>query len=89
MTVQDVMEVASHAVLAILYMIGPPLLAAMAVGLFVAILQAATQIQETSLTFVPKIAAIGLTLIFTGRWSLGHMMGFVREIMQHFERLGP
>ncbi len=85
MTVESVLEISSQALMTILYVIGPPLGAAMAVGLFIAIMQAATQIQETSLTFVPKISVIGLTLLFTARWSIGHLTAFVREIMQRIE----
>ena len=72
----------------ILFIIGPPLAASMAVGLFVAIMQAATQIQETSLTFVPKMAAAGVTLLFTARWSINHLMSFMNAMMGHFEVMG-
>ncbi len=85
MTLESVIQICSQGLLTVLYIIGPPLAVAMSVGLTVAIIQAATQIQETSLTFVPKIASVGITLLFTARWSINHMMAFVREIMQRIE----
>ncbi len=88
MTIETVVEVATMSLLTVIYVIGPPLAVAMAVGLFLAIMQAATQIQETTLTFVPKIAAIGITLIFTGRWGLNHLTSFVHELMIKFEQVG-
>lgn len=88
MTIETILEISTQALLVVLYVVGPPLGAAMAVGIFLAILQAATQIQETSLTFVPKIAAIGITLLFTGPWGINHLTAFVREIMVIFEGVG-
>ena len=88
MTTEVVLEIFSQGLLTILYVVGPPLGAAMAVGLVVAVLQAATQIQEASLTFVPKLVAIGVTLLFTGKWSLAHLTAYVREVMHTIEKVG-
>lgn len=88
MTIETVLQISSQALMTILFVIGPPLAAAMAVGLLVAVLQAATQIQETSLTFVPKMAAAGVALLFTARWSINHLMSFMDAMMDHFEVLG-
>lgn len=84
MNIEAIMQISSQALLTVIYVVGPPLGAAMAVGLLIAVIQSATQIQETSLTFVPKIAAVAITLIFTTRWSIGHLMAFFRELMQRF-----
>ncbi|MCL2033882.1 MAG: flagellar biosynthesis protein FliQ [Oscillospiraceae bacterium] len=48
----------------------PPLLVSLAVGLIISILQAATQVSEQTLTFVPKLLAIGITLVLLGPWML-------------------
>ncbi len=88
MTIEMVLEIAGQALMTILIVIGPPLAAAMAVGLLVAVMQAATQIQENSLTFVPKMAAAGVTLLFTARWSINHLITFMNTMMSHFEGLG-
>ncbi|MCP4679341.1 MAG: flagellar biosynthesis protein FliQ [Deltaproteobacteria bacterium] len=89
MTIETVIQVIEQGIMTVLYIVGPPLATAMAVGLFVAILQAATQIQETSLTFVPKVAAVGLTLVLTARWNINHLTAFVRELMQRMEGMSP
>jgi flagellar biosynthetic protein FliQ len=88
MTVEIVLELSLKALLTILYVVGPPLAAAMAVGLIISVLQAATQIQETSLTFVPKIAAMGVTLLLSGRWGIGHLTVFLREVMDRMATMG-
>jgi flagellar biosynthetic protein FliQ len=85
MTIETVIAISEQALLTILFIVGPPLAAAMAVGLFVAVMQAATQIQETSLTFVPKLTAASLALLLTARWNINHLISFMHEIMSHFE----
>jgi flagellar biosynthesis protein FliQ len=57
----------------------PVLCAGMAVGILVAIFQAATQLQETSLSFVPKLLAIGATLLATGPWALDKLIGMTQS----------
>ncbi len=89
MTAEAIGEIVAKGMLTVLYIVGPPLAAAMAVGLLVAVIQAATQIQETSLTFVPKIAAIGLTTLATGSWSISHLVGFVHEVMEKVSQVAP
>ncbi len=58
----------------------PVLLVAMVVGLVVSILQATTSIQEQTLTFVPKIAAIMLVLAVLGGWMFGSLAQYTREL---------
>ena len=88
MTPELVTEICIKGLLTVIYVIGPPLGAAMAVGLFVAVMQAATQIQESSLTFVPKLAAVFITLLFVGEWSVGKLVAFFSEVMVKFAALG-
>lgn len=87
MTIEEVLGLSMQAIMVVVYVIGPPLVVGMAAGVILAILQAATQIQETSLTFVPKLAAIAVTLIFTGRWAINHLIAYFHEVMRHFERM--
>jgi flagellar biosynthetic protein FliQ len=54
------------------------------VGVVVSILQAATQIQEATLTFVPKIVAVFLALLVAFPWILDKMVGFTREVFLNF-----
>lgn len=75
-------QIVREGVLQTLIMAGPLLLIAMAVGLVVAILQATTSIQEQTLSFVPKIAAILVGLILLGRWLLGSMAEYTKRLFE-------
>jgi flagellar biosynthetic protein FliQ len=70
MTEEIVMQMGQNALATIAYLAGPILLAAMAVGIVVSILQAITQINEQTLTFIPKMIAVILTLVVMGPWML-------------------
>ena len=59
---------------------GPILAVALVVGVAVSILQAVTQIQEMTLTFVPKILAIGLTILVCGAWMLRSLVSFSEQL---------
>lgn len=61
-----------------------PVAMSLIVGLFVSILQATTQIQEQTLTFVPKLIAIVLTLVVAGPWMMTQTIVFVQGILQNF-----
>lgn len=78
MTPGNVMEIGRQAVEAILILSGPMLLAALLVGLVVSIFQAATQINEQTLSFIPKMVAAFLVLILAGPW----MLSFITEFFQ-------
>jgi len=80
MTPDFVISVGQKTTLLILYLTMPVLLAAFAVGLIISILQAATQIQEMTLAFIPKILAVILTLFILGGWMLEKIIYFTREI---------
>jgi flagellar biosynthetic protein FliQ len=63
-------------ILEVLLLASPLLISALVVGLVVAILQATTSIQEQTLTFVPKIAAILLVLALLGGWMFSHLADY-------------
>jgi flagellar biosynthesis protein FliQ len=69
-------------VLQVLLMAAPVLIVGMVVGLVIAILQATTSIQEQTLTFVPKIAAILLSLVFFGPWIFSSMVQFTIRLIE-------
>lgn len=69
-------------VLETLILAGPLLLIAMVVGLIVAILQATTSIQEQTLSFVPKIAAILVGLVIFGRFLLQSLIEYTRRLFE-------
>lgn len=58
----------------------PMLLAALATGLLVSVFQAATQINEMTLSFIPKLLVLVLVLIFGGPWMLGLMMDYMHRL---------
>lgn len=62
--------------------VGPILIISMAVGILISIIQAATQIHEQTLTFVPKLLVIGIILVVSGNTMLTHMQEFLMEIME-------
>ena len=61
---------------------GPILAVALVVGVVISILQAVTQIQEMTLTFVPKILAIGLTMLVAGSWMLRSLVSFAGQLFR-------
>jgi flagellar biosynthetic protein FliQ len=65
----------------------PLLLAALTAGVIAGLFQAATQIQEPTLAFVPKIIALGLSLLFFGPWMLDRMRVFTIDTIEHIGRL--
>ena len=67
-----------------LILTGPPVLVAMLVGLVISILQATTQIQEQTLTFVPKLVAVVVTLAVAGPWMIVQLINFSASIFNSF-----
>ena len=80
MSAEQVMEIMKEAMLVAFEIAGPLLIISIAVGLLVAIFQAATQIHEQTLTFVPKLIVIGLVLLALGSWMSKVMNEFVVEL---------
>lgn len=80
MTQGQVMELLQSALLVALKLAAPMLLVSIAIGLVVAIFQAATQIHEQTLTFVPKVLAIAFLLLATGSWMMTTMNEFVSSL---------
>ena len=74
-----------HQALWMTVLISAPLLGvALAVGLFIGIFQAATSINESTLSFIPKLAALAITLTIVGGWQLGLLVDYTRSL---FERI--
>lgn len=70
MTVEAAVWLGQQSLLTILMLAAPPLLAALAVGTAVSVLQTVTQLQEVTLSFIPKMAAVFLVLAVMGGWML-------------------
>ena len=80
MSAEQVLEIMKEAMLVAFEIAGPLLIISIAVGLLVAIFQAATQIHEQTLTFVPKLIVIALVLLALGSWMSKVMNEFVVEL---------
>jgi len=85
MTAETVVELGQLALKTTLLVAGPMLAAGMVVGLIISIFQAATHINEMTMTFVPKILAVFLVLIISLPWIIQQMTSFTLDI---FERIG-
>ena len=79
MTPDSVMTMGRHAMEITLMISAPLLLVALGIGLIVSIFQAATQINETTLSFIPKLVGIFVTLIIAGPWMLSVLGDYMRE----------
>jgi flagellar biosynthetic protein FliQ len=86
MDTQFVISLAEKGVYTTLLISGPLLILALAVGLFVSIFQATTQIQEQTLAFIPKIAAVLISLIFFGPWMLTQMVTFTHDLYSNINQ---
>ncbi|HAN55492.1 MAG TPA: flagellar biosynthetic protein FliQ [Betaproteobacteria bacterium] len=80
MTPESVMTLGHHAMEVTLMVAAPMLLVALVIGLVVSIFQAATQINEMTLSFIPKLVGIFLALVVAGPWMLSVMLDYMREI---------
>jgi len=82
MTPEVVMELGQQTLLMVAMLAGPLLVAALAVGLLIGIFQAATQIQEMTLSFIPKLAALAIALVIGGPWMLRSIVEFTQELFR-------
>lgn len=76
----DVLDVGRNMLWLVTMLVAPILGVALAVGLFIGILQAATQIQEMTLSFIPKLAAVAAVLFLVGPWMLTLLIDFTRQL---------
>ncbi len=80
MTPETVIEIGQAALRTVLSVAGPMLVAGMAVGLVISIFQAATQINEMTMTFVPKIITVFLVLVLSLPWAINNLTRFTVEM---------
>ena len=82
MTPEMVMTIATQAMKMTLMLSAPLLLVALAAGLVVSLFQAATQINEMTLTFIPKLVALFVTMVLVGPWMISTFVDYMREVFQ-------
>lgn len=87
MTQGQALDILKEALLVALKLAGPMLIISIVVGLVVSIFQAATQIHEQTLTFVPKVLVIALLLLLSGSWMIETMKDFVYWLFSLMSRL--
>lgn len=80
MTPESVMTLGRQALELTLMIAAPPLLAALIIGLVVSIFQAATQINEMTLSFIPKLIGMFIVLIISGPWMVGMMVDYIQRL---------
>jgi len=80
MTPESVMTLGRHAMEITLMIAAPMLLVALIIGLVVSIFQAATQINEQTLSFIPKLVGIFVALVVAGPWMLAVILDYMREV---------
>lgn len=80
MTDTQVLDIATKTITIALQLSGPLLAAALSVGFAVSLLQSMTQVQEFTLAFVPKVTAVGATLVASGNWMLHTMIDFTQQL---------
>jgi len=87
MTPEAIMTIGQHALEVTLLLAAPLLLVALLVGLTVGIFQAATQINEMTLSFIPKLLAIAGTLVLAGPWMLKVIVDYTRALFASIPQL--
>ena len=87
MTLGTVMEIGRQAIEVTLIISAPTLLAALIVGLIISIFQAATQINESTLQFVPKLVAMFLVMVLFGPWMLQYLIDYIQRLFGSIPQL--
>ena len=82
MTPEMVLDIGKEAGEIIILLSAPPLLTGLIIGLVISLLQAATQIQEMTLSFIPKLVGIGGSLIIAGHWMLSLITDYITRLYQ-------
>ena len=83
----DVTSIAVQTMVLAAKVAAPILLTALIVGFAISLFQAATQIQEPTLSFVPKMIAVSIALLITGNWVLSELVSFTHQLFQMLPHL--
>ena len=83
----DVTDIAVTTMIGGAKVAAPVLLTALLVGFLISLFQAATQIQEPTLSFVPKMIAVAIVLLVTGNWVLAELVSFTNQLFESLPRL--
>jgi flagellar biosynthetic protein FliQ len=83
----DVTQIAVQTMVLAAKVAAPILLTALIVGFAISLFQAATQIQEPTLSFVPKVIAVSIALLLTGNWTLSELVSFTHQLFDMLPHL--
>ncbi|MCI7323796.1 MAG: flagellar biosynthesis protein FliQ [Lachnospiraceae bacterium] len=83
-TQEAVLDIARDAIYTIIIASTPLLIVSLVIGLIVSIFQTVTSIQEQTLTFVPKILGVFVTLLICGSWMMNELIGFINRLWSDF-----
>jgi flagellar biosynthetic protein FliQ len=87
MSISEITDVMQYGMITAIKVVGPILIISILIGFVIALFQAATQIHEQTLTFVPKLLAIAFVLVILGPWMASTMQDFVLYIFSMIEKL--
>jgi flagellar biosynthetic protein FliQ len=87
MEIATVVDLGRSALWATLIISAPLLVVALGVGLFIGVIQAATSINEMTLSFIPKLMIMGVTLALFGGWQLSMLVDYTRDIYKRIPAL--
>ena len=87
MEIATVVDLGRGALWAVMIIASPMLVVARGIGLFIGVIQAATSINEMTLSFIPKLMAMGITLALFGGWQLSMLVDYTRDIYKRIPAL--
>ncbi len=87
MTPETVTTIGQQALWVTMLIAAPMLVSALAVGLLVGMIQAATQINEMTLSFIPKLLVLVISIVVAGPWMLGVIINYTRQLMEQIPSL--
>jgi flagellar biosynthetic protein FliQ len=87
MTDVDVTQIAITTMTTAAKVAAPVLLTSLLIGFLISLFQAATQIQEPTLSFVPKVIAVSIALLLTGNWALAQLVSFTHQLFDMLPHL--
>ena len=87
MTPETIMSMGNQAIHVSLLLAAPLLLVALVTGLLISLFQAATQINEMTLSFIPKLLAVFATLVIAGPWMLGTVLDYMRNLFSSIPQI--
>ena len=80
MTPEAVLDIGTQGLIVAAKLAAPILITALVVGFAISLLQSITQVQEVTLSFVPKIVAVGIALLIAGNWMIAEMIAFTNDM---------